>query len=1034
MMNAELFTLTYGAIVRQLLTDLEEVEEVNEQLDQMGYNIGIRLIDEFLAKSNVSRCNDFRETTDVIAKELGRPDPTLPGYISIKCCPTPHPTLPSPLRLSLTSAATRKNKADPGWKYCHSLVEGDTNTIVCNFCGKITKGGITRAKQHLIGKSGNVAACKKTPPNVVEELKEYMATKKSGTTYSTSGSGNMANIRDFEFGEPIGCDGSEEDEFADSCNAAASAKTKCGTKKGPMDKFCKNPENAINRRKMEMLRQMNIRESMDKNEVLKVHQHIARFWYQAGLSFNLIKLKSFENMVAAIGQYGPHLPIPSYHDIRVPLLKKEVEYTENLMKGHREQWVKYGCTIMSDAWTDRKQRCIINFLINSQAGTMFLKSVDGSDFVKTGEKLFELLDAIVEEVGEENVVQVVTDNGSNYVLAGKLLEEKRKHIYWTPCAAHCIDLMLEDIGKLPLIRKTIRRAINLVGFIYAHSSTLSLLRNFTNKRELVRHAITRFATSYLTLERLHKEKANIRKMFTSDEWTLNKLSKEPKGKEAAKVVLMPSFWNSVVYTLKVMAPLVKVLRLVDGERKPAMGYIYEAMDKAKETIMKSFNNNESKYKDVFEIIDKRWNCQLHRPLHAAAHFLNPEFFYDNTDLEFDFEVTNGLFECIKKLIPQFDVQQKILTELHLYKIGADHFGSDFAMAQRKTHSPTYWWRMFGSQTPNLQKLAIKILSLTCSASGCERNWSVFEQIHSKKRNRLEHKRLHDLVFVKYNQQLKQRYNARDEIDPISLNDIDVCNEWLVGEMDQDDDNDAGNDLVFEDDDALNWATVYQASGVGECRMYTRRKKQKTSVAAAQTSKKQAMVVGSSSRKQKAVQENDEDLDVEENIDVESEEEEIMVNFEASDGEEGEGDAPLPYDNNEDDYNLNLHFALCIMFLSFSYFELFNEFIWCWYLIIVGFKMFLGVTASVTNWDADGTCCSIVLEDNPLVDFVELPDNCQGLYYCNILSGVIRGALDMVSMKTEVTWLRDVLRGDDVFELQVKLLKHVPEEYPYKDDE
>ena len=63
-------------------------------------------------------------------------------------------------------------------------------------------------------------------------------------------------------------------------------------------------------------------------------------------------------------------------------------------------------------------------------------------------------------------------------------------------------------------------------------------------------------------------------------------------------------------------------------------------------------------------------------------------------------------------------------------------------------------------------------------------------------------------------------------------------------------NDAGNDLVFEDDDALNWATVYQASGVGECRMYTRQKKQKTSVAAAtHTSKKWAMVVGSSSRKQ-----------------------------------------------------------------------------------------------------------------------------------------------------------------------------------------
>ncbi|XP_038690236.1 trafficking protein particle complex subunit 3-like [Tripterygium wilfordii] len=101
---------------------------------------------------------------------------------------------------------------------------------------------------------------------------------------------------------------------------------------------------------------------------------------------------------------------------------------------------------------------------------------------------------------------------------------------------------------------------------------------------------------------------------------------------------------------------------------------------------------------------------------------------------------------------------------------------------------------------------------------------------------------------------------------------------------------------------------------------------------------------------------------------------------------------------------------------------------------VGFKMFLGVTAFVTNWDTDGTRCSIVFEDNPLVEFFELPDTCQGLNHCNILSGVIRGALEMVSMKTEVTWTRDMLRGDDTFELEVKLVKQIPEEYPYKDDE
>lgn len=35
-----------------------------------GYNIGIRLIDEFLAKSGVSRCVDFKETAEMIAKVL----------------------------------------------------------------------------------------------------------------------------------------------------------------------------------------------------------------------------------------------------------------------------------------------------------------------------------------------------------------------------------------------------------------------------------------------------------------------------------------------------------------------------------------------------------------------------------------------------------------------------------------------------------------------------------------------------------------------------------------------------------------------------------------------------------------------------------------------------------------------------------------------------------------------------------------------------------------------------------------------------
>ncbi|CAG8509603.1 14557_t:CDS:2 [Acaulospora morrowiae] len=66
--NAELFTLTYGSIVAQLVKDHEDYQEVNKQLDKMGYNIGVRLIEDFLARSSLGRCSDFRETADVISK------------------------------------------------------------------------------------------------------------------------------------------------------------------------------------------------------------------------------------------------------------------------------------------------------------------------------------------------------------------------------------------------------------------------------------------------------------------------------------------------------------------------------------------------------------------------------------------------------------------------------------------------------------------------------------------------------------------------------------------------------------------------------------------------------------------------------------------------------------------------------------------------------------------------------------------------------------------------------------------------------
>lgn len=82
---------------------------------------------------------------------------------------------------------------------------------------------------------------------------------------------------------------------------------------------------------------------------------------------------------------------------------------------------------------------------------------------------------VIKEIGRENVVQVVTDNGSAFVKAGKLLM-KRYNLYWTPCAAHCIDLMFEDIGKVNSVQCVIKNGRTITNFIYNHGWLLAKMR------------------------------------------------------------------------------------------------------------------------------------------------------------------------------------------------------------------------------------------------------------------------------------------------------------------------------------------------------------------------------------------------------------------------------------------------------------------------------------------------------------------------------------------------------------------------------
>ncbi|XP_010480937.1 PREDICTED: uncharacterized protein LOC104759744 [Camelina sativa] len=329
---------------------------------------------------------------------------------------------------------------------------------------------------------------------------------------------------------------------------------------------------------------------------------------------------------------------------------------------------------MADGWKDTKQRPLVNFLVYCPKGITFLKLVDASDIYASAENLCNLFVEVVGMVGSENVLHFVTDSAPNYKAAGKLLAEKFPTISWSPCAAHCINLILEDVTKLPSVHNLAHRMSKVTIFVYNNKSTLNWVRKTPGWREIIRPGETRFATTFIALQSLYQHKEDLQALVTSTDAELKQLFKMSKAKEAKLIILDEQMWNECLIIVKIMTPIIRLLRICDADEKPSLPYVYEGI---------------------------RWDRMLRHDLHAAAYYLNPAFMYDQTSVCEKPEVMSGLMSLIGKQTE--NSKTKLVQELRSYRERVGSFSPDMALTCSKTSQQDEWWRYFGYDAPRLQK-------------------------------------------------------------------------------------------------------------------------------------------------------------------------------------------------------------------------------------------------------------------------------------------------------------------------------------------
>ena len=299
-------------------------------------------------------------------------------------------------------------------------------------------------------------------------------------------------------------------------------------------------------------------------------------------------------MIDTMEKAGLGIKGPTGYQIGNAYLEEEVQELEVYINTLKAKWPMYGCTIMCDGWSSRTRKPIINFMVYCDRSMVCLSSVDTTNIPKTTDYIFSLMDKIVEEVEDENIVQIITNNEASFKATRMLLMEKRKHLFWSPCAAHCIDLMLEDIGNMKQIKETLDQAKMITNFIYYSLKVVHLMKVFTKDRDLLRPGITRFATEFISLQCLIRCEGDLKMMCTTNEWhEFNKdWSRKILRDKISNLILTDRFWKKVKEIQIIMEPLVKVLKLVDQDKKPTLSIIYEAMGRAKLAIKASVKHWE----------------------------------------------------------------------------------------------------------------------------------------------------------------------------------------------------------------------------------------------------------------------------------------------------------------------------------------------------------------------------------------------------------------------------------------------------------
>lgn len=536
--------------------------------------------------------------------------------------------------------------------------------------------------------------------------------------------------------------------------------------------------------------QQQITTSLSSGMSVVADNAMADFFYGCNIPPAVAGSPHFKKMVAAFKATPASYTTATSDRLLGDLLDSSTLRLKNDEQPMRDVFLKEGGTVISDGWDDIQSNHLVNLLVGTCRGMFFEGTVKlTSNDSEKAEDIAKIISDEIKSVGALNVVQVVTDTCTVMKAAWKLLEAEFPWITCTCCAPHVLSLYLKDLGRIPEVAGVISKVSKILNRFWGktrwprarlrevtcqnHGKELGLYRSKVCRRprsislEIIadqimmpphlmdarveRIQVTRFAGKAREMGRILRLKADLQRVVISADYAAHSFNTavednaDPEAprrmvlgnNDPVKAIILDehNFWAPLIDALKVMTPIVRLLRLTDGTA-PAMGKILPRMEGIRQKIV----SIDIPWKPrALEIHDSRWNY-LQSPMHFAATCLDPEFLAR----ELDEETQDGLIILTERLCLRSElkslqamggpsgvrpgealttssgvVQEKVaaaMLEISSYQEKEGIFSKPFVQKNAHSMAPSKWWATYGKALPLVSDIARTVLGQPACAS------------------------------------------------------------------------------------------------------------------------------------------------------------------------------------------------------------------------------------------------------------------------------------------------------------------------------